>query len=203
MTVEEQIAYYVNLLVIQYKVLPNATGTIRALASEVVANQIYSQVLNGFNLQTAIGKQLDILASYVGAPRTIAGFGPSTPYFAFPAYSDTPIADTGFSFYADTTDPIDFWLLYSVVPTTFTLSDGQLRLLIQYLIAVHASDHSLNSIDLILQTFFGANCILIDNEDMTITYEHQLSDPDILFYIVEQINQLPHPAGVEVIVTEV
>ena len=203
MTNEELIEYYVNLLCIQYKILPKATGTIRALATEVVAEQIFSQVLNGFSLQTAVGDQLDILASYVGAPRTIFGYSPTVAYFAFPEYADVPVVDTGFSFYADVVDPVDFWLLYSTSLTTFVIDDGHLRLLIQYLIAVHASDHTLYSIDLILQEFFGTNCVLIDNQDMTITYEHQTSDPDILFSIINQIERLPHPAGVEVMVTEV
>ncbi len=59
------------------------------------------------------------------------------------------------------------------------------------------------SIDLILQTFFATYCTLIDNEDMTITYVHQTSDPNLLFSIIDQLGLLPKPAGVEVIVTEV
>lgn len=203
MTDQELINYYVNLLIIQYKTLPNATGTIAALAEQTVANQIFNQVLNGFDLQTAIGAQLDILAGYVGAPRTIFGYSPAIEYFTLWPYSATPTGDTGFALYADTTDPIDFWLLYSSSLTTFTLSDGQLRELIEYLIAVHMSDHTLYSIDLILQQFFGLNCIMTDNENMTMTYTHQLSDPSLLFSIVNQLGKLPHPAGVEIIVVEV
>lgn len=203
MTVNEQVAYYINLLVIQYKILPNATGTIGALASEVVANQIYDQVLNGFNLQTAVGHQLDVLASYVGAPRTIFGYSPTVEYFELQSYVTTPVGNIGFAQYTDITDPIDFWLLYSTSQTAFVLSDGQLRQLIAYLIAVHASDHTLESLDVIMQTFFGAYATLTDNEDMSITYTHQLSDPNLLFSIVNQIGKLPHPAGVEIVVVEV
>lgn len=203
MTDQELVAFYQNLLVIQYKRLPNASGTIGALAEQVVANQIYSQVLNGFDLTTAIGAQLDILASYVGAPRTIFGYNPAVPYFELQSYLVTPVGDIGFAQYADTSDPIDFWLLYSTSSTTFVLSDGQLRLLIAYLIAIHKSDYTLENLDLIIQAFFGAYCVLTDNEDMTITYTHQLSDPNILFSIINQLNLLPHPAGVETIVVEV
>lgn len=203
MTDQELIAFYVNLLVIQYKTKPNATGTIEALATEVVASQIYDQVLNGFSLQTAIGAQLDTLARYVGAPREIHGYNPAIPYLAFPEYSGTPAPDTGFAQYTDVTDPPDLWLSYFSSLTTYVLTDGQLRGLIAYMIAVHASDHTLQSIDLILQAFFGSYCTLTDNEDMTITYTHQLADPNFLFSIVNQLNLLPHPAGVEVTVVEV
>lgn len=197
------IAFYVNLLVIQYKNLPNATKTIQALATEVVADQIYSQVLNGFNLSTAIGNQLNVLGQYVGAPRTVFGYDPTIPYFALYSYTTTPPSNVGFASYADVADPIDNWLSYTTAGTTFVLTDGQFRQLIAYLIAVHASDHTLSSIDNILQTFFTSYCTLIDHEDMTITYQHLVSDPNLLFSIIKQLNLLPHPGGVEVIVTEV
>lgn len=203
MTDQELVDYYTNLLVIQYKTMPNAVGTISALATEVVASQIYSQVMNGFDLQTAIGEQLDILASYVGAPRTIFAYDPSILYFALPSYATSPSAAIGFALYADITDPADDWLLYTTSPTTYVLTDGQLRLLIAYLIAVHKSDHTLAAIDLILKAFFTTYATLIDHEDMSITYEHQLADPNLLYSIVKQIGRLPHPAGVEVITTEV
>lgn len=203
MTPQEQIAYYVNLLVIQYKTLPNAIGTITALSTEVIADQIYQQVINGFSIQTAIGEQLNIIAEYVGAPRTIFAYDPSVPYWALYSYVVTPPTDVGFASYSDTSDPVDFWLLYSTSPTSYVLTDGQLRQLIAYLIAVHKSDHTIFSIDIILQTFFGAYCEFTDNQNMTITYTHQLSDPNLLFSIINQLNLLPHPAGVEVIVVEV
>lgn len=203
MTDSELIAYYQNLLVIQWKTAPNANATIGALATEVVASQIYSQVLNGFQISTAIGAQLNILAQYVGAPREIFTFDPTIPYFALYSYNTTPPSNVGFASYSDVTNPVDNWLSYTTAKTTFVLTDGQLRQLISYLIAVHASDHTLASIDLILQTFFTTYATLTDNEDMTITYTHQIVDPNHLFEIVNELNLLPQPAGVEVLVVEV
>lgn len=203
MTDSELINYYVNLLVIQYKTLPNAQGTIQALATEVIANQIYNQVLNGFQLSTAIGNQLDILAQYVGAPREIHGYSPSIPYFALYSYLTIPPSNVGFASYSDTSDPVDNWLSYATSLTTYVLSDGQLRLLIAYLIAIHKSDTTISDIDLILQTFFGTYATLTDNENMSITYTHQLADPNFLFSIIDQLNALPHPAGVTVSVVNV
>lgn len=203
MTTDELVQFYQNLLIIQYKEQPNAVATIGALATEVVASQIFAQVRDGFDIQTAVGKQLDILAEYVGAPREIFAYDPSIPYFALYSYITTPPSNIGFASYSDVTDPVDNWISYTTSQTTFVLTDGQLRLLIQYLIAVHKSDTTLANIDLILQAFFGIYCELIDNEDMTITYQHQIADPNSLFSIVSQLNALPHPAGVQIIVTEV
>ena len=203
------IAYYVNLLCLQYKTLPNATGTIQALATEVVADQIFSSVLNGFNLfaangyQAAVGVQLNVLAGYVGAPRTIYQYNPAIPSFALYSYVTTPPSNVGFASYTDVTDPVDSWLSYSTSETSYVLTDGQLQLLIAYLIAVHASPHTLSSIDNILQTFFGSYCILIDNEDMSVVYQHSVSDPNFLFGIIAELGFLPAPAGVSVSVTEV
>jgi hypothetical protein len=203
MTVSQQVMYYSGLLVIQYKTQPNAVATIQALATQVVADQIYSQVLDGFDLETAVGAQLDILAQYVGAPREIFGYDPSIPYFALYDYSVTPPSNVGFASYTDVTDPVDSWLSYTTSETAFVLSDGQLRLLIQYLIALHKSDHTLAGIDLLLQAFFGSYCTLTDNQNMTIQYTHQTSDPNTLFGIVNELNLLPHPAGTAITVVEV
>lgn len=203
METSDLINYYVNLLAIQYKTLNNSQLTIQALAAEVVADQIFLQVEEGFALDTAIGAQLDILAGYVGAPREIFGYNPSIPYFALYGYSDSIPTNVGFASYSDTSDPVDNWLSYSTSQTTFVLSDGQLRSLIQYLIAVHGSDHTLKSIDEILQTFFGQYATVADDEDMSIVYTHQSSDPNTLFSIINTLNRLPHPAGVAISVVEV
>lgn len=203
MTTAEQIAYYVNLLAIQYKTLNNAQSTIQALSTEVVADQIYQQVLNGFNLDTAVGAQLDILGQYVGAPREIFAYDPSIPYFALYSYTTTPPSNIGFASYTDVTDPVDNWLSYTTSQTTYVLTDGQMRLLIAYLIAIHASDTTIYSIDLILQTFFGTYCELTDNMNMQITYTHSSTDPNFLFSIVNQLGLLPHPAGVTINVVEI
>lgn len=197
------IQYYSNLLAIQYKTLPNAVGTIEALATEVIADQIFAQVRDGFQIETAVGAQLEILGEYVGAQRKIFGYDPTIPYFAFYSYITTPPSNIGFASYLDVADPVDNWLSYTTAQTTFVLTDGQLRSLIAYLIAVHGSDYTISSIDKILQTFFGPYTILTDNEDMSITYTHDSTDPNFLFSIINEINALPHPAGVEINVVEI
>lgn len=210
MITSDLIAYYCNLLAVQYRTLPNATGTIQALATETVADQIYAQVLNGFNLfaangyGTAIGAQLDILADYVGAPRRIFALSPSIVNFALTDYAVLPVGAIGFADYADVAAPVDYWADYATVASTYTLTDGQMLKLILYLIAVHASDHTLYSIDIILQTFFGTYCTVADGLNMTLVYTHSTTnDPSVFFAIVKQLNLLPHPAGVAITVVEV
>lgn len=198
-TVDELVIYYQNLLIIQYKRLTKASATIAALATETIANLIYTQVQNAFDLSTAIGAQLDILGAYVGAFRFLANFSSLNGYMAFPFYTDPfPGTVVGFSEYTDVGVPVGYWRLYTTTDTSLTMTDSQLQSLTKYLIALHASDMTISSIDLILQEFFGQYLILTDNLDMTITYTHDSSDPFELFAIIQYMNAFPKPAGVQI-----
>jgi len=65
--------YYANLLPIQYISKPKAYADIYAEAKGLWLDDVFSQIRNGFNKDTAVGVQLDIVAKYVGATRTIPG----------------------------------------------------------------------------------------------------------------------------------
>lgn len=197
-TPEEIVAFYQNLLIVQYTRLPNASGTIEALSQQVVANMIYTQVQNAFDLQTAIGQQIDILGTYVGARRFLANFSSTNTFMAFPFYADAGAGSVvGFAEYTDVNPPVGYWRLYTTIDVSLTLTDGQMRDLTKYLIAVHASDTTNASIDNILFAFFTTYVTLTDNEDMTLTYTHDATnDPFQLFAIVQYMNALPKPAGV-------
>lgn len=69
--------YYANLLIIQYRNLPNARGTIESLVGESYADGISLDVLNAFDLETAVGQQLDILGKYIGLSRQVKIFLPN------------------------------------------------------------------------------------------------------------------------------
>lgn len=205
MTNQELVAYYQNLLVIQYKQLPKAFETIGALSTEVVANQIYSQVLDGFDLETAIGDQIDILGAYVGAHRFLANFSSTNAFMAFPLYADAGAGSViGFSEYTDPNPPIGYWRLYTTVDVSLSLTDGQMRDLTKYLIAVHASDMTNKSIDEIMYQFFTTYVTLTDGADMSLTYTHDATnDPFQLFDIVVYMGALPSPAGVQINVSTI
>lgn len=61
--------YLKNLLIIQYTGKPKASATIKAVAKMFPVDLIFA-VRDGFNLETATGKQLDILAKYIQASRS-------------------------------------------------------------------------------------------------------------------------------------
>jgi hypothetical protein len=77
MTVNEIVEYYVNLLIIQYANKAKARATIDALVRPVVMDKVTLDVQEGFNLDTAVGSQLDMIAKYVGVTRsasTLSGY---------------------------------------------------------------------------------------------------------------------------------
>ena len=63
--------YYADLLILQYKTQPKARATIQALAKEVYGSGSLLDIVNGFNLDTAVGKQLDTLGKYIGLNRQV------------------------------------------------------------------------------------------------------------------------------------
>ena len=68
---QEFINYYVNLLIIQYHNKPKAQAVIRAFLRPLAeVFQLFKDLENAFNIETAVGKQLDIVAKYFGVKRT-------------------------------------------------------------------------------------------------------------------------------------
>lgn len=70
-TTEELQKYYADLLILQYKTQPKARATIDAIVEQAVADGVLYKVIDGFNIDTAVGKQLDILGKYIGLNRTV------------------------------------------------------------------------------------------------------------------------------------
>jgi hypothetical protein len=68
-TPEEVVSYYQDLLIIQYNDKPNALATIDLLVSAVIADLIPIDVGNAFDLETAVGVQLDGIGEYAGVVR--------------------------------------------------------------------------------------------------------------------------------------
>lgn len=65
------IEYYQNLLIIQYHNKPNARAVIRAFLRPLAeVFELLEELENAFNIETAVGVQLDIVAKYFGVRRT-------------------------------------------------------------------------------------------------------------------------------------
>lgn len=203
MTPDQLVLYYTKLLVMQYFALPNATGMISVYVNQIVASLIVMQVRTAFALGTATGKQLDCLGQIIGVQRSVPGYLPGVPEFAMPRYSDVGAGTyIGFARYAGP-PPDGAWARYTDIGSAYIMADGIFASFIEFLVAVRASDYSLQALDAIFFSFFGTFVTITDNGDMTMTYTHQTADPGVLFGIINFLNLLPHPAGVGYNVVEV
>lgn len=197
---DELTLYYVNLLIAQYVNKAKARNTVGVFCREVSADSIAAAVRDGFNLETAVGKQLETLAAYRGCVRTIYGIDLSRDYFAMPYYDDTvPAGYTGYAFYDDTDEEAGagYWLQYADLDRPlYAMTDDELRRLTMFVALTQSRLLSVKEIDDILWEFFGANLVMTDNEDMSVTYTHDPADPDTLFKIIYGSGNLPKIAAV-------
>lgn len=69
MTYEERLKGYADLLIIQYRNKPKARATIKTLIDSRLGQDIVLNIKQAYNIDTAVGKQLDVLGKYVGARR--------------------------------------------------------------------------------------------------------------------------------------
>ncbi len=70
--------YYSNLLILQYNGKPKAKATIEAVV-KLLPDELIQEVINGFDIETAVGKQLDIIGEYVGVDRYYIVDGEPSP----------------------------------------------------------------------------------------------------------------------------
>ncbi|MES2155458.1 MAG: DUF2612 domain-containing protein [bacterium] len=201
--------YYTNLLISQYVTKPRANATIGALMVGdgdfgVIANAIYGQVRDAFNLETAAGKQLDTLGKFRGVTRRFFSVDLSKVFLPLVDYDD-PDAGTypGIANYDDAVQPpATYTMTYEDFVGT-VLQDGDFRRVIQFLAAVQSSDYAYATLDAICYASFSGNVNLKVTGNMQILYQHLTSDTDDLFKIIHAMGFLPAPAGVGVTVAEV
>lgn len=100
---EDLIRYFTNLLILQYKNKPRAKATIETLTRNAFSdtqNNIFPiEVQNAYNLDTAVGKQLDLLGKYLGYDRILPI--PIDNTFKFAEYDGSVNPEQGYSQYND------------------------------------------------------------------------------------------------------
>ena len=204
MTTLELIEYYINLLIIQYATQPNAIATISAFIGELIQNQIVAAVGAGFNFTVtpvgqppdgAAGVQLDAVASYRGVNRVVYGLAPLTFFQYADAIVGAPFDANGFMDPTDPDSPSDItWYFLTSEQTDvplYSLTDDEEYRLTQFRAKAQSMFMSLENIDNLMETFFGNNAAMIDNENMTMYYVDLTSDTDTLFGICAITNSFP------------
>lgn len=196
---EELIEYYANLLILQYRTKSNAQRTISAFIRALMIYDLIRDVENGYNVDTAVGLQLDVIAKYVGAERVASGIVIfDRTFFSYIDYNE-PGPHTGivgYIRYDETNTPDAQYLRYRTdQQSIYTLTDSELRIIIKLKILQNNSNHSVGEIDNLLNTFFPDQVIFTDNFNMAISY---LFDRGIerIIRIAESQGAIPKPAAV-------
>ena len=88
MTLTDKLAYYADKLIQQYRTSQKARGQIAIMGLQVMGSDLISQFNQAFDIDTAVGKQLDIIGSYVGVERNV-GPGAINAFFGLWEYAST------------------------------------------------------------------------------------------------------------------
>ena len=83
MTVQELARYYVSLLIVQYQGKIKAEDTIELFTRVILAENLAFDIRDGFDIDTAIGVQLDLIDKYIGVGRGYNGIALSDDDFRF------------------------------------------------------------------------------------------------------------------------
>ena len=174
-----------------------AVSTIYRFVEQAIANQVIEAVNSGFDVETAIGVQLDILGKYVGAERDVLGVSITSDFFDMNSYDNVASTAHGFPYYSENpTSNILFYTNYLV--RTYRITDELLRSFIQFRASANKSITTLKECDNLMFEFFGSAVTVADNLDMSIDYTFTGSDGLLLFQILDASGSLPKPAGVAV-----
>lgn len=194
--VDELIAYYQALLLSQYVDKPKAYATIGAIVDTVISDLVLRQVQDAFEIDTAVGSQLDTIGKYVGFARRV--IVPAVKDFHVFADYDTPLAAvTGFTDYDGTKNITSTWYRYTTALESFAdLDDEDYRFLLKLKIVLNSSDNTMFSISQMLYAAFGTALACYDQLDMSVSYAVSNEAKKLGTLALSQ-NALPKPMGVK------
>lgn len=189
---------YTALLIKQYWEKPKAFAEIELNASTWdKVRALLASLDNAFDLDSAVGAQLNVLGRIVGIPREVPDVIAKT-YFGFSINPNS----LGF---ADKFDALrvggPFFDRFSSPYTAQQLNDSDYRFFIRVKVALNwasgfvSSDERISIQDVILAAFDG-RAYVVDNLNMTLTiYVSPVVSLDRL-RLIRQLNLLPKPQGV-------
>ena len=192
--------YYTDLLIIQYQALPKTRSFLEAVLKRVLIFDVLFQIRDGFDIETAVGKQQDILGQYIGVSRTyeIAEDPDPTLFFGMIDGSNVDhVANPqdfckGFS--KPPNNPSD-WFVTSGLKVV-TMDNELYRQILKLKIKLNSIDYTVESIEGILSSLFKDKVILYDTNSMELVYRITEVNEFITASISKRL--LPKPAGVGV-----
>lgn len=190
--------YYEDLLIKQYWEKPNARAEIAAMVSPFTkAADVFQQIKDGFDLDQAVGAQLDIVGKIVGASRIVNAVVPKIHF----GFNGNPNARGFASVFDSNRVSAPFFSVFQPAYTALQLDDDTYRFYIRVRIASNSASAYMVSDDRVsiqdvINTAFDGQAYVIDKQDMSLAlYVSVQFDSDRLRLVLNQ-NLLPKPQGV-------
>lgn len=201
MNVDDIINYYANLLIIQYHDQPKAQATIELFAKELLASNILIDIQDAYDIDTAVGVQLDVIGKYAGVNRYYSELD-LEDFFSLITYDETsslPSSPPRFGFSDYTTYEnysYNGTLVYAdLIAKSNALTDDTYRTLIKLKIILNNSNFSHQQIDTDLFNVFGNELRAESLGNMTMAFFITgVLTPLIQAIIFKKL--LPRPMGV-------
>ena len=202
---KQLIEYYQDLLIVQYHDKPKAKAMIKAEMEETLANLLDIQVRDAFDVDTAVGVQLDIIGKWVGVDRIFKGqmFDNQT-WFSLTRYNEptTPLQG-GFSRFDNFNTLEGGFLTYDfIVSTRNKINDTDFRMLIKLKIIRNNIKHSPKDIDEAMYKLFADTLYTVWGECMEMTFYYKKKNYGIV-KLGQEKKCFPIPTGVKANFVEV
>lgn len=194
--IDDTIQYYTDLLLYQYINSPKARATISLLASQALCDLLPKEMNLKFDIETAVGDQLDILGEYIGLSRVVQT-PRSKSYMKLVDQTDLPEFYQGFTDYTDSTLNYEY-SIYNVIPFWYSeiyLTDDEYRSMLKIKMFINTMDNSLKAIDDFLYDLYGTEVYVKDFQTMNIAY---FSTDRYLYSVrlARDLSILPRPMSV-------
>ena len=174
MSLDSDLKYYCDQLIIQYRQKTRARGTIAAVVNCNLCEGLPQSEQASWNLATAVGNQLDVIGRIVGVGRKFFGSTLSRNYFQFCRAADhasPPAGHVGFGRITDSPYPTAlFYRSQFSTANIYTLTDYEFRALIYLKIICNNTKRTTKAITEALYAQFGNDIAMVDNLDMSLTY---------------------------------
>ena len=189
--------YYAGLLIIQYANKTKANADVKLGCSIYTGDFLIGNIENAFDIDTAVGDQLDLIGKLVGLPREAYGFDFGIKYFAEDDYDDPMIDSEGYGF-SDVDAPTEaIFKDYDVTRhSIYAMSDFQYRKMLKLKIVLNNGVSTDKQFDSILYEVFGTGITVVDNLNMTGTITVQ-REYKLEGKLIEFLKLFPKPLGVE------
>ncbi len=184
---------YESLLIWQYTGKPKAHSTAQLIDRHFSQTwQCLSDLPNALNIETASGKNLDLVGQHVGQSRVLTGLAPRS-LFGFERASGaqglSKMRDGGGKWYRKG----------DVITDSVVLDDDDFRFLIKCRIAKNHMTGTVPDITHALDFIFGGQATVYDQYDMSFTVTIRSNQVTAFkHYAIQTLDILPRPAGVKV-----